>query len=253
MPTSLRAAVLALVATFGVAVSAAAQTTPAYSARAVHMVPGQPESTGLIVKSGQNMRLEFEQNGMKIIQILLPTSGVMYLLNPETKTYFEILSQPAPADAADGYVSPCPGQAASPQCQMVGNDTVSGITVERWVLANGQQARPTMILWDPTRRQALRQEFPDGSTVAMAFKAMETVSGRNTEHWTISLTAPGKDAASGDWWFDPELRIAIRENLPNGQTRSLEDIKVGDIDPGLFQVPEGWTKETPQPPVQGSN
>ncbi|MBZ0130398.1 MAG: hypothetical protein K8F59_14925 [Rhodobacteraceae bacterium] len=257
MPAFFRTALVALAATFLPDLPADAQSTaPAYSARAVHEVPGQPPSTGVIVKSGQNMRLEFEQNGMKIVQILLPATGMMYILNPEAETYFEIPGQPVPSAATEGYVSPCPAQAAPAQCQMIGSDVVSGINVERWVLANGQQARPTTILWDPTRRQALRQDYPDGSSVVMAFKAMETVAGRNTEHWSITVNAPGKETAGGDWWFDPELRIAIRENLPNGQARHLEDIRVGEIDPALFQVPEGWTRQAPpapQPPAAGSN
>ena len=82
----------------------AQQSSPdrAYSATAIHGLPGQPTTSGAITKSGQNMRLEFEQNGHTVVQILLPEQGVMYILDPSTKTYMEMRGQagPPPPEAA---------------------------------------------------------------------------------------------------------------------------------------------------------
>jgi hypothetical protein len=248
---------LILALTAGTASLAPAQQAPAtqpYSATAIHAFPGQPETSGQIVKSGQNMRLEFDQNGARVVQILRPADGVMLILNPATRTYVEIRGPSVPAPASDGYTSPCPDQGTGPQCQLIGTDTVSGIAVERWQIASQPQAKPLIILWDATRRRALRQDFPDGSAMAMAFKAMEDINGRKTEHWTLRLTAPGQPDQNGDWWFDPELRVVVREDLPTGETRRLENIVVGQVDAGAFQVPQGWQKQaapalsTPQAP-----
>ena len=216
-----------------------------YSATAIHGLPGQPETSGKIVKSGQNMRLEFIQNDQNVIQILRPTEGLMYILDPKAETYVEIQGQAVPATGTDAYVSPCPDQARMARCERVGADTVSGIAVERWLLSNQPQAKPLVILWDSTRRRALRQEFPDGSVMAMSFKAMENLNGRNTEHWSIEISAPNQPVNTGSWWFDPELRVVVREELPGGETRRLEDIIVGPVDPNVFQVPEGWEKQDP--------
>lgn len=242
----------------GICATANAQTNapPAYSARAIHAVPGLPETSGTVIKSGQNMRLEFERGGQKVIQILLPTLGAMYILDPNTQTYFEILGPAVPVETADNQKSPCPAASQAVLCQQVGTATVSGIQVERWALTSQQQAKPVYILWDSTRARALQQESPDGSTMTMAFKAMETLAGRPTEHWGILVSIPGQEAKTGDWWFDPELRITVRENLPGGETRRLENIKVGPVDPAAFQVPAGWKKqEAPAiaPPVVPQN
>ena len=218
-----------------------------YSATAIHGLPGQSETSGKIIKSGQNMRLEFDQNGQTVIQILRPTEGLMYILDSEKQTYIEIRGQAVPATKSDGYTTPCPESAQMAQCERIGTDTVSGIAVERWALASNPQTRPLIILWDSTRRRALRQEFPDGSVMAMHFQAMEDLNGRMTEHWTIKITAGNQQgnqpANTGSWWFDPELRVVVREDLPGGEVRRLEEITVGPVDATAFQVPEGWQKQ----------
>ena len=225
----------------------AQQSTPvqSYSATAVHEVPGQPGTTGTVTKSGQNMRLEFEQNGRQIIQILLPEQGVMYILEPTTRTYMEMRGQAVPATLGAGSATPCNDQSKLAVCQRVGTDTVSGIQVEQWLLASQPQTKPLSILWDPTRRQALRQDFPDGSAMVMSFKDMQTLNGRATEHWIIQTEAPGRETLIGGWWFDPELRVVVREELPGGEVRHLEDIQVGAVDGSAFQLPEGWEKRDP--------
>ncbi len=241
---------MAAVAGIGISLAAPGLTqnsnaTSAYSAQAVHAFPGQPETIGEIVKSGAKLRLEFERDGKNVIQILLPELGAMYILDPATQTYVEILGATMPLASIEGYVSPCPQQSQGTVCQKIGTDIVSGIEVERWILSTRSQSRPLVILWDSARRRALRQDFPDGGNMTMAFKTMEQLNGRATEHWTINLTLPGQDVQNGDWWFDPELRVVVRENLPGGETRSLENIVIGPVDPSAFVIPEGWQEQQP--------
>lgn len=219
-----------------------------YSATAIHGLPGRDETSGKIVKSGQNMRLEFDQGGQSVIQILRPTEGLMYVLNPRDKTYFEVRSQAMPAAKTEGYTTPCPDAAQMARCERIGADSVSGIAVERWALASKSQSRPLIILWDSTRRRALRQEFPDGSVMAMHFQTMQDLNGRMTEHWGIKITLKGQPANTGSWWFDPELRLVVREDLPGGEIRRLEDIVVGAVEDAVFSPPEGWQKQPPPIP-----
>ena len=238
-------ALLASTASFSAQTVQAPTASPpqSYSATAIHALPGQPETTGKIVKSGQNLRLEFEQNGKPVIQILRPADGLMYVLDPTAKTYVEIRGPAVPATTTEGYTSPCPDQPPLARCTRTGKDTVSGISVERWELAARPDDPPLVILWDSTRRRALRQEFPDGRVLAMAFKAMEDVDGRKTEHWSIQVTAPDQPANTGSWWFDPELRVVVREDMPGGEIRRLENIETGPVDPAAFMVPQGWTRQ----------
>ena len=41
-------------------------------------------------------------------------------------------------------------------------------------------------------------------------------------------------------WYDPQLKIAIREELPGGYFRELRDIRVGAQSPQLFTIPAGY-------------
>ena len=224
-----------------------------YSATAYQSAPGQPETRGRIEKSGQNLRLEFTSNGKPVVQIMRPGDGLMYILDPQTRTYMEIRGEAVPATATDGYVSPCPDQLPGDRCRMLGHDVVDGIDVERWAITTRPGSKPLVILWDSTRRRALRQDFPDGSATVMRFREMAEIDGRSAEHWSIEVTAPGQPPRYGDWWFDPHLRLVLREDLPGGGSRRLDDIVTGPVDPADFAPPRGWTKRTPPPPERGGN
>ena len=54
------------------------------------------------------------------------------------------------------------------------------------------------------------------------------------------MQSPTQPAALGGWWFDANLRVVIREEMPTGVMRQLKDIQVGDVDPALFLPPEGF-------------
>ncbi|MHA1127602.1 MAG: hypothetical protein ACTSRN_01460 [Alphaproteobacteria bacterium] len=217
-----------------------------FTATAVQSVQGQPEQTGLIAKSGQNMRFEYEQSGSPLIKILRPTEGLVLILDPETQTYIEFIGPAVPQEAIEGHTTPCPTPTQETQglrCERSGNDvTISGVQTERWLLGYPQQ-QPQVIMWDPARRHALAQEYADGSIMQMSFQAMEQIDGNPVEHWVINLQTSNQAPLTGDWWFSPELRMVVRENLPSGETRRLENIQTGPVDPALFQVPAGWQKQ----------
>ncbi len=232
---------------FALAPMASAQQPPAqisFSARAVQTQPDQPDEIGMIYKSGSDMRLEFTQGQTEIIQVLRPTLGIARVFDVASHTYTEIKSPPQPAQMIDAYTTPCP-PASQQSCERVGVETVSGVETEIWSLASPDQPA-MMIWWDSARRHALRQQYPDGSLMQMQFIGMENVYGRDAEHWTVSYTTPDQPDISGGWWFDPVLRLVVQENLPDGTTRHLEDIRVGPLDPALFEVPQGW--QPVQPP-----
>ena len=139
-------------------------------------------------------------------------------------------------------------------CRFLGNEVTSGITAEVWEIGQpGDPSQVSRILWDGARHRALRQEYPDGTVMALAFKAMVQIESRNVEHWTISVNVPGQSPLAGAWYYDPELRVELREELPTGEVRSLRNIAVGAVDPAAFAVPPGWNETAPPgPPGPGS-
>jgi hypothetical protein len=204
----------------------------------------------MVIKSGPNLRMEYTEQGRQVVQILRRADGVMYLLDPETKSYYEVRGKPSPDPTGAGYLPPCQQDDPSVKCTFKGTEVSSGIKAEVWEIAVPGQSGVTTILWDGARHRALRQSFPDGTEMKMTFVKMEEVAGREVEHWSVGYSAPGREAQAGAWFYDPKLRVEVREELPTGEVRSLEDIKVGPVDPAVFTVPQGWTRQDlPQAPA----
>lgn len=243
-------ALACLVSAQATAPVAAQNSIPAYSADAVYRAPDGTESTGRVVKSGSDMRLEFTEAGRAVVQIIRQAEGRMYVLDPATRSYFTVQGEPDPQAGSAAYEAPCDTTAPGMTCRFLGNEVTSGITAEVWEI--GQPDDPTKvsrILWDGARHRALRQEYPDGTVMALTFQAMVQIEGRNVEHWAITVTVPGQAPLSGAWYYDPELRVELREELPTGETRSLRNIVVGPVDPSAFLVPAGWSETSPPGPV----
>jgi hypothetical protein len=223
----------------------------AFTATAVQTLPDGTEQVGMIAKSGKNMRMESVVNGQKAIQIMRGEEGLAYFLDPQALTFF-VVNDPSVTEAVAGASDPCPPQAQAQamqiRCIQNGTDKVSGVTVQRYEIQGPQDQAPSVVLWDPGRRRSLGQTWPDGSSLTMAFQAMETIDGREVEHWTSSFQAQGQPAAMGDWWFDSNLIVVVREDLPGGISRRLTNIYAGPVDPAMFLPPQGWTQV--QPPQQ---
>ena len=230
--------------------AAAQNSIPAYAADAVYRTPDGTESTGRVVKSGPDMRLEFTEAGRAVVQIIRRAEGRMYVLDPASRSYFTVQGEPDPQAGAATYEAPCDPNVTAMTCRFLGNEVTSGITAELWEIgAPGDPAQVSRILWDGARHRALRQEYPDGTVMALAFQAMVQIEGRNVEHWSITVTVPGQAPLSGAWYYDPELRVELREELPTGEIRSLRNIVVGAVDPASFAVPAGWSEMSPPGPA----
>jgi hypothetical protein len=251
--TARAAGALAVILALAAPVAAQTAAPPAYSATALHTLPDGTVNSGLVVKSGPDMRMEYTENGQKVIQIIRRAEGAMYLLDPAAQSFFELRGAPPADPGGVGYLPPCQEGDPSMICTFAGTEVTSGITAEVWDIAMPGADGAMRILWDGARHRALQQTYPDGSQMKMTFKAMVDLSGRMVEHWTIQAVSPGQPVQAGEWFYDPELRVEIREVMPSGESRSLEDIVVGPVDPALFAVPQGWTRRDMPAPPPGAN
>jgi hypothetical protein len=65
----------------------------------------------------------------------------------------------------------------------------------------------------------------------------ETVNGRACEKWEMT-----EKAKTSTYWFDIKLRFPVKMVLADGMTTEYTNIKEGNQDASLFQVPAGYTK-----------
>ena len=234
----------ALLAALAIGSPVLAQTLPSYTAETVQTTPDQPDRTGKIAKSGQFLRLEFTQDGQQIIQILRPTEGLTYVLYPASQSYLEQHGPKQPEEFADSYTPPCPTTAEQNglQCTRLGLEVYQSIPVERWHIGAEGDAGQMLILWDPSRKRALRQEMSNGTLVQMTFLGMQKIDDRDAEHWVTEVSRQGAATLRNEWWYDSELKLVLQETLPDGTRRKMQNITVGEVDPRLFTVPNGWTR-----------
>jgi hypothetical protein len=239
------------------AVSHAAPPPVEFSADAFQTTPqGQQMQQRMYVGADGRVRVESSTAGQEFIQIIDPTQKAMFMLMPEQKAYmareFDGTEQ-LERSTADPDPSPCAG-VPDAKCKMLGKETVNGRSAEKWELVqqqNGETQR--MLYWiDVERRLPLRQFMPDGTTTELKEVGKEVLNGRQTEKWQMTMSQPGGEAMESFQWYDPQLKIAIREELPGGAYRELRNIQIGKQPASLFQIPADYRKiSAPQPP-QGS-
>lgn len=223
----------------------AQQTTVEFSADTVESDMQGGERTGKLYVGKDRVRTEFNMNGQTLIQIIDLDAQEALMINPQEKSY--IRSQAGagalPSGPAAKGGSPCAGM-ENITCKQVGEEKVNGRPAVKWVFesqAAGQSG--SMTIWlDEQRGVPLRQIMPDGSSMEMLLIGPEKVAGRSAELWEVTTTGADGEARKSYQFYDPELKMNIREEAESGFFRELRNIKVGKQPDALFKVPPGYSE-----------
>jgi hypothetical protein len=120
------------------------------------------------------------------------------------------------------------GGRASVKWEISGTRDGKAVTTTQWI--------------DKERGIPLRQEFPDGGKMTLSLVGKETLEGRAAEKWEMVVEAPERQATRTFQWYDPELKLAIRQEFPGGAVSELKNVRVGKQPDDLFVVPAGYTR-----------
>ena len=219
---------------------------PQFSADTQQRGPGGQVSSGKMFVGDGKVRIEMAAQGQNLVRITDEKRRVEWVLFPEQKNYLERKAGPdqgkAVPDPAAFAVDPCAG-ATSLTCRKVGEEPISGRPTVKWEITGNQEGKSvTSIQWiDKERGIPLRQEFPDGGKMALSLQGKETIEGRAVEKWEVVVEAPGRQASRTFQWYDPELKLAVRQEFPGGGVSELKNIRVGKQPDDLFVVPAGYT------------
>ncbi len=214
----------------------------------------QGSSDGKMFVGDNRMRMEMEQGGQKIVQIIDQQRQVQWILYPEQRSYME---QKAPAQASPAAKpagsDPCAGIPGA-SCRQLGSETVNGRQAVKWEMSFSHQGQTvTSTQWiDAERKIPLRTETEDGATSELLILGEEQLGGRKVEKWEMRMSRPGQDSQSSFQWYDPQLKIAIREEFPGGYIRELVNIKQGAQPSHLFSIPAGFSRISMQDMGGGS-
>lgn len=238
------AALLAVAAYAGTA--DAAQPKQQFSADTYQKAPQGGEQQGRIYVGDDRVRTEMEQNGEQVIQIVDNNQKVQWVIFPSQRSYMEQRAAATLAAPAATDNNPCnaiPGAT----CNRLGDETLSGRVAEKWEVQMSFQGRTQrMVQWiDTERGMALRSEGDQGR-MELKLVGQDAVSGRPVEKWELHVTQGDKPPQRSYQWYDPQLGLTVREEMPGGFVRELRNIQVGTQPQELFALPAGFQKIDPQ-------
>ena len=223
----------------------ALQPVMAFSATAVQTVPGRAAYRASMYVSKRFVRTDSLLNNVAVIEIVDLKKQIRSLLVAKDKIYLQQkFNKPltVAADASDNK-SPCQGM-ANTTCRKLANEKINDRQTEKWefvVNRNGQRLRS--LHWiDIKRRMPIREFYPDGTVTELAFRGKDRINGRKTEKWQMTMSNAGGQQLTSTQWYDPQLKITIREEIPGGFVRELRDIKIGKQATELFVIPEEYKK-----------
>ena len=216
-----------------------------FSAEAVQSAPGRPSMNVKIFVSKKAVRTESAMNGNTVVEIVYPKEQRRVLLNEFRKTYIEQKSQNStPEKYKKLKNSPC-DNIINATCKKLAKEKINGRDAVKWEMTVDRNGRKFKSLhWlDKKHFMPLRQQLHDGSISTMTLLGKEKINGRNSEKWKFQATQPNGKAMASQQWYDPKLKMVIREELPGGYIRELKSIKVTRQNKSLFKVPSDYKKE----------
>lgn len=216
-----------------------------FSAEAVQSVPGRPSMNVKMFISKNAVRTESMMNGNTVVEIVYPKDKRRVLLNQHRKTYIEQKAEKSSsAKSKKSSNSPC-SNILNATCKKIGKEKINGRSAVKWemtVQRNGRNFKSLHWL-DKKYHMPLREQLHDGTVSTMTMSGKEKINGRNTEKWELSATRQNGQKMISQQWYDPKLKMVIREVLPGGYVRELKNIKVTKQAKKLFKVPSDYKKE----------
>jgi dipeptidyl aminopeptidase/acylaminoacyl peptidase len=219
----------------------AAEPTVQFSADTVTSEPQRGTQTGRLYIGDGKVRTEMDMNGNTLIQIMDIDSQTAYMINTEQKTYIQHTATGASMPPGVDQASPCAGMRGI-TCRNVGEELISQRQTVKWELTNPSAGdEEKLYYWiDKERNIPLRQLMPDGSRLETELTGTEKINGRTAEKWKMTASRPGSADQLSWRWYDPEIRMNIREEQPGGALREIRNVKVAPQPANLFNVPDGY-------------
>ncbi|VAW55764.1 hypothetical protein MNBD_GAMMA07-1021 [hydrothermal vent metagenome] len=226
---------------FIISTANAAVTDKQFSADAIISIPGKAQTSSRIYVGKNVIRTEIQtQNGL-IVDIVYPLEGKLIKLNPRLKQYFEIPIEKYKNDLQINE-NPC-YRLKNTTCTKLKEENINGLITQKWKIVALEKGKSIKTLhWIDIQRQlAIKEIFSDGSRVDMILKKNEIINNRKVEKWVRTLSRSDGLVINSFQWYDPQLKMAIREELPGGYVRELMNIKIGVQENILFEIPKNYS------------
>jgi len=215
-----------------------------FSGQAIQSTPDGRSRKAQLFVGDNRIRLEYRKGDLDMVKIYDMENQRVLFLVPQQKIYMQRTLPPGQA------VNPMlPPRESNPcsvmpegECKKLASETLYGRPVSNWEVTIKRKGKILHSLhWiDDVRLMSLRDVWPDGSVSEMKLLDIEDFDGQKTERWQRITVHPGGKKEVAIQWYDPELCIAVREELPGGFVREIRHIRIENQPAALFRVPKDY-------------
>jgi hypothetical protein len=192
-----------------------------------------------------SVRFEYMDQGVPMVQIFDNRNKKVTWLDTEKKVYIqrEITEQqvaPVNNGPAKQY-NPC-DSFPDAECVHLKSAEMNDRQTDKWLITMDVDGKDQHVFqWIDKKHQILvRQENPDGSVLDVKIHDDQEVNGRKVRKVDMIAISPDGGSVHAIQWYDAELNIVVRQQADNGAIDELRNIKIEDIEPDLFAIPEGY-------------
>lgn len=192
-----------------------------------------------------NVRFEYMDKGVRMVQIFDNSNNQMIWLDTENKVYVQRelgdrQKVPASAEIAGSY-NPC-DEFPGAECTHLKIVEVNDRQTDKWLITLAVDGRDQHVFqWvDKHHRIVVRQENPDGSVLDVKILDDQEFNGRKVHKVNMTAIAPDGSSVHGVQWYDSVLNIIVKQQVDDGAIDELRNIRVEHIKPEMFAIPEGY-------------
>jgi hypothetical protein len=192
-----------------------------------------------------SVRFEYMDQGVPMVQIFDDRNNRVIWLDTEKKVYIQReLSEQQMAPVNDGQAKqydPC-DSFADAECTHLKSAELNGRQTDKWLITLSVDGRDQHVFqWiDKKHRIPVRQENPDGSVLDVKIYDDQEVNGRKVRKVDMIALTPDGGSVQAIQWYDAELNIVVRQQADSGAVDELRNIRIEQVPPELFAIPEGY-------------
>ena len=193
-----------------------------------------------------NVRFEYTEDGVSMVQIFDNKNNKTIWLDNENKYYLErdIAEVEKAISVAKGKKNsdPCK-QFVSAECVFLKKAKMNGRDAEKWLITLNNSGHDFHIFqWvDSKYKNILRQENSDGTGLSVEIIENQEMNNRQVRKLTMTAFSPSGEQKQGTQWYDNELGIVVKQEYQDGVVDELRNIKLGNVSKKLFETPKDYS------------
>ena len=219
-----------------------AKASQPFSATVVQTGPSGNIILGQLFVSDGIMRIEHKRSTEALISLIDYRNSKIISILPEKHIYTtQNGMQWLPLWLEFVYMNRDPNCNMLPKgsCVFHRDTHYSGRPVSRWTIKKPVFIRQQQWI-DKEHGFVVKSQSHSGGLMELRLTGHDTVEGRVVEKWRRSNSFRDEAPTISYQWYDPRLKLVVKEELPGGYVRKLNGLRIGDQPEKLFQVPQGY-------------